>query len=75
MLNVHVEPFVINDWSFLLVSLLVLTEVLIFGVRAMSPGNFDTILSCDSMQLVFWHLWEDSCQYHSPGITKAAIIQ
>lgn len=42
-----------------------------FCVVAMSPENLNTILSCNSLQLVFWHLWEDCCQCHSPAITKA----
>lgn len=46
-----------------------------FCVRAMSPGNLNTILSRGSKQLVFWHLWEACCQYHSPAITKAAVTQ
>lgn len=46
-----------------------------FCVRAMSPGNLNTTLSCGSQQLVFWHSWEDCCQYHSPAVTKAAITQ
>lgn len=47
-----------------------------FRVRAMIPENLNTYCpTAGSRHLVFWLLWEDCCQYHSPATTKAAISQ